>query len=486
MAYYFISIGGSGSKILEALTHITVAGILPSNEKLNVIAIDPDSGNGNFTRTSTALNNFVKFQNVSVGDDSTLFKNKIELLSGENSPWNPVKRNDRLDDLMAASLNRDTSLGKLYRSLYTKAERETFLNEGFRGHPSIGAAVLARKYASPDSNDNQWQTFINKIKNVIDNSSNLVKIFIAGSIFGGTGAAGIPTIARLIRQSLPKSQNQILIGGAMILPYFNFIPKDTKDDELFARSENFLTNSKAALKYYSQDDNDFDFMYLLGEASMGNVKFSVGGEEQKNDAHIIELYAALAAADFYAQNKVNTTNFKYVCRKEQNTLDWADLQNLTPDFKKRFVQFTRFIFAYIQHVLPVLKNPPSTGFWSRLFKKVPPWYVDIVEREKIDIHENEVQIFERYAKDFCLWLQQIESWDGLNVNLISRNAFNVNQVSDGLNVTISESNFNTCVPSDDDSLTLDVIFTRLSESANVEAKGFGKLLRRLYDSCYKA
>ena len=282
MAYYFISIGGSGSKILEALTHITVAGILPSNEKLNVIAIDPDSGNGNFTRTSTALNNFVKFQNVSVGDDSTLFKNKIELLSGENSPWNPVKRNDRLDDLMAASLNRDTSLGKLYRSLYTKAERETFLNEGFRGHPSIGAAVLARKYASPDSNDNQWQTFINKIKNVIDNSSNLVKIFIAGSIFGGTGAAGIPTIARLIRQSLPKSQNQILIGGAMILPYFNFIPKDTKDDELFARSENFLTNSKAALKYYSQDDNDFDFMYLLGEASMGNVKFSVGGEEQKN------------------------------------------------------------------------------------------------------------------------------------------------------------------------------------------------------------
>lgn len=481
MAYYFISVGGSGSKILEALTHITVAGVLPSNEKLNVIAIDPDSGNGNFERTSTALKNFLQFQNSAVGDDTLLFKNKVEIMSP--FPWNPVRSNERLDDLMEASLNKDTALGKLYRSLYTKAERETFLNEGFRGHPSIGAAVLARKYASPDSTDNQWQNLINQIKNVIDNSSNLVKIFIAGSIFGGTGAAGIPTIARLIRQSLPKSQNQILIGGAMILPYFNFIPKDTKEDELFARSENFLTNSKAALKYYSQGDNDFDFMYLLGESSMVHVEFNVGGREQRNDAHIVELYAALAAADFFAQDPVNSTNYKYICRNNKNSFDWADLQNMTPDFKKRFVQFARFILAYIQHVSPVLKNPPSTGFFARLFKKVPPWYVDIVEREKVDVNTNEVQYFERYTKDFCLWLQQIESWEGLNVNLISRNAFKVS--SDGSNVNIAEDKFSTCVPNDDDSLTLDTIFTRLADSSQVDARGFGKLLRRLYDSCYK-
>ena len=33
MGYYFISIGGSGARVLESLTHLCVAGLLPNKEK---------------------------------------------------------------------------------------------------------------------------------------------------------------------------------------------------------------------------------------------------------------------------------------------------------------------------------------------------------------------------------------------------------------------------------------------------------------------
>ena len=77
MSYLFVSIGGTGAKIMEALTHLCIAGTLPGDERLFIAAIDPDVGNGNLERTSTALNNFVAFQNFSVGLDTSQFKNKI-------------------------------------------------------------------------------------------------------------------------------------------------------------------------------------------------------------------------------------------------------------------------------------------------------------------------------------------------------------------------------------------------------------------------
>ena len=62
MSYYFVAIGGTGAKVMEALTHLCIAGLLPSNERLYISAIDPDVGNGNLERTATALNNFAVFQ----------------------------------------------------------------------------------------------------------------------------------------------------------------------------------------------------------------------------------------------------------------------------------------------------------------------------------------------------------------------------------------------------------------------------------------
>ena len=144
MSCCFISIGGTGAKVMEALTHLCIAGMLPNDERLYIAAIDPDVGNGNLERTATALNNFNVFQNFSVGNSTPLFKNKISIM--RPFPWNPTGHDKTLDDLIEFHHHSGSSVGKLYEVLYTRRERDTMLNEGFRGHPSIGAAVLAKKF----------------------------------------------------------------------------------------------------------------------------------------------------------------------------------------------------------------------------------------------------------------------------------------------------------------------------------------------------
>ena len=482
MAYYFISIGGSGSKIMEALTHLCVAGILPGREELNVIALDPDSGNGNFERASSLINDFTKFQNMPVGNETVLFKNKIQIV--EPFPWKPATHNAKLDDLMNANIIKDTPLGKLYRALYTTKERATPLNEGFRGHPSIGAAVLAQKFLF--QRDEGWRRLIEDIQNDVGNS-NGAKIFLSGSIFGGTGAAGIPTIARLLRDKLSAYADKVSIGGVFLLPYFTFNATDDDNSELYARSKNFLTNAKAALKYYSQGKNDFDYMYFFGDSSPINVSFSIGGNEQRNNSHIVELYAALAAADFFAQEARldQGTEYKYICRNKEDVFGWEDFRYIVPKFQENFVQFARFIFAYNQLVAPIIKNPPKQSFFKRIFSNsTPPWYVDLIKRPNVNIFTDEVRCFERYTLAFCTWLKQIETLDGRQVSLIKPSFFSVSQGT----VTIAVDDFQSCDFSTDN-LTVAKVSERLNAPSGdwdkFAANDFGKLLRFLYESCRK-
>jgi hypothetical protein len=459
MSFYFISIGGTGAKVMESLTHLCIAGLLPENERLFISAIDPDVGNGNLERTSTALNNFNVFQNFSVGNDTTLFKNKISIV--RPFPFNPTGHDKTLDDLIEFYHHNNSPVGKLYEVLYTKKERDTTLNEGFRGHPSIGAAVLAKKF-------DEGSKLTAQIEKTIGEGDS-VKIFLAGSVFGGTGAAGLPTIARLLRNNLADYADRISIGGVLILPYFSFTPTDIKD-ELFARSENFLPNTKAALKYYSERENLFDATYFVGDSVMTAVKeFSVGSANQRNEAHIVELYSALAATDFYARPIKSPKIFKYICHHERDKFSWSDF----PAQSERFVQFARFIFAYVHLIKPVLADLVSGN--ARAYKY--PWFVDFLEG--VDVTAPDVVNFNFYTEAFAAWLKQIETLNGREVFLINPAMFEANPAR-----LVDKKLFAT-IDGNKSALTFHEIFYRLTEPFKYDStvKGFGKFLRKLYDAC---
>lgn len=479
MGYYFISLGGSGAKAMESLTHLCISGNMPDREKLNVLAIDPDVGNGNLERGSAALNNYDVFQKLEVGNDTPLFKTKVSLI--KPFPWNPTEHDKTLDDLTGYQTFSGTPLGSLYEVLYTGKERSTGLNEGFRGHPSIGAAVLAKKYSLRDANSVQWTEFIDKVRQDIGSGGD-VRIFLAGSVFGGTGAAGIPTIARLLRNSLSDYGTRISLGGALILPYFNFVAPDD-DSRLFARSENFLTNTKAALKYYAQKDNVFNLMYFIGDSHITPVKeFSPGASTQKNDAHVVDLYAALAAIDFFRHPAEGAHEFKYICHNESNRFSWNDFPPLSETidgserefrFSERFIKFTRFIFAYVHMIKPVIRELAAGKIRAWQY----PWFMDFLR--DVDINISAVKNFEDYTESFVTWLKQIETLQGREISLIKYSMF-----SDNPACLVRPDEFSSCGGQETD-LTFHELWYRISESKNIDSSvsGFGRFLRRLYDAC---
>ena len=459
MSFYFVSIGGTGAKVMESLTHLCIAGLLPESERLYITAIDPDVGNGNLERTATALNNFAVFQNLAVGNDTPLFKNKISIV--RPFPWNPTGHDKNLDDLIEFYHHSNAPVGKLYETLYTKKERETTLNEGFRGHPSIGAAVLAKKFDEGSKLTAQIEKIIGE--------GDTVKIFLAGSVFGGTGAAGLPTIARLLKNNLADYADRISIGGVLILPYFSFTPTD-KLDELFARSENFLANTKAALKYYSEKENLFDATYFVGDSVMTPVgEFSVGSANQRNEAHIVEFYSALSAADFFARPLHAPKIFKYICHHERDKFSWSDF----PTSAEKFVQFARFIFAYVHLIKPVLNDLAAGN--AKAYKY--PWFVDYFDG--VDVSSPDVVNFNFYAEAFAAWLKQIETLNGREIFLINPEMFAANPAR------LVDKKLFAAIDGTKSDLTLHEIFYRLTEPFKFDTtiKGFGKFLRRLYDSC---
>lgn len=510
MSYYFVSVGGSGARVLESLTHLAVAGLLPNeygDGLLYITCVDPDTGNGNLARTNILLDHVINFRGVDVRSDTPLFKTPIEI---NDSVWSITKLNTSLDDVTSWQTYKEKSIGKLYESLYTKDERTELLNKGFRGRPSIGAAVMGMNATADESGS--WANFISKVKGELSGGKE-ARIFLAGSIFGGTGAAGLPTIAKLLRDEFKVYEKSLSIGALLLLPYFSFSPTDDEKKEcgLYASAENFLTNTKAALHYYADNGSSlFDSMYFVGDDVMEKTpNFSIGAGTQQNDAHIVDLFGAFAAAHFYQGEKGQ--HCYSISRNAEGMFTWQDLPTLKTEkgvkipVKERFVQFVRFIFAYLAFVKPTLPDlvdggyaKSNTGLLQRIFgnnrsKDNIAWYTDYW-KDRIDIKDTEVSHFEQYAEKFVRWLSQTETY-GREVKLIDPKAFKI----DGDNIFIEEKLFDK-LDFIERKIDINTVKEYLNDHGSEDRKGksgyggsdrapagtkqeFGLFLRRLYDAC---
>ena len=433
MSYHVIGIGGSGAKCVEALTHLSAAGMIP-DEDLNILFVDPDTANGSLDRAQTTLQRYQNCRQLKSGSKDLFGTN---IIISKPSVWTPFgdNANPTLENFFhySALKTQNEAAAHLFDILYSPQEKEVVLDEGFLGHPSIGAAVMAKKIKLDTFEP--WKTFKNRVE--LDCKSKGSKIFLIGSIFGGTGASGLPTIARLIRREF-KGYENIQIGGVLLLPYFSFVAAEKKlsNGRIFRLDpQNFILNTQAALKYYFNQDylDCFNSVYLLGEHSLTPVKKpSAGGNSQANDPHFIELYASLAAIDFFGgsdqseESSLNSTHkYKMVARKNIKGLNWEDF----PDQKNgnrimnKIGNFTQFAFAYLKVYYPMLQDIKRNGK-----SYIAPWYVQFFERRKISLDKNEIhqklEDMKIYCEVFLKWIACIQkTTDDINVNLVKSRAF---------------------------------------------------------------
>lgn len=481
MSYYMIGIGGTGAKCVESLIHLAASGMMPAGE-LHVLFVDPDEANGSRARAGETLANFVKCKEQLQLGQTDLLKTKI--VPADPILWTPFKdAKPSLDKFFQYNNFRDKTSGKLFDVLYSNSEKTESLQEGFRGHPSIGSAVMAKTVDL--KTDPTWSTFRKKI--AADDGK--AKVFLAGSIFGGTGASGFPTIAQIVKDALP-----VKVGGALILPYFKFEGADDKDKNLKAKSEEFLMNTQTALKHYHLWDKTdiYDVVYLLGDESRVNVENALGGPNQKNIPHYIELYAALAAIDFFGGAFAGDDGTKYfmTAREAKNRLQWTDLPDgkIGASIRSRIAQLARFAIAYLSVYHPALQKIADNDRDAYRAS----WYVDMFEQRKISIEKSLLSNIEKYCNDFLLWLANIQGNcnDSEKIELIECSAF-AKKNADGSYSLKAPKDFSndlshlihsqTTAESD----VLDKIWKRMCNSRRKgrDAQDIGKFLRALYDNC---
>jgi hypothetical protein len=379
MKLYIFGIGGTGSRVIKALTMLFAAGCRLENgfDTVVPVIIDPDTGNGDLDRTKDILRLYQQIRNqVDHPDDFYGQELKtIHELAASSSDINPDFFQFRLNGVDGNSFKQYIGFDELsdhpeiseddknfVRLLFSEANLNADISVGFKGNPNMGSIVL-NQFTNSDDFLRFGQTF-----------GPGDAVFIINSIFGGTGAAGFPLLLKNLRgnSDIPHRAQikDAPVGGITYLPYFSL----NKQDEI--NSESFEEKSKVAIDYYNRtiiSQNKINALYLIGNKGNTNViHYAVGGKDQKNNAHFLELAGALAIMDFcrnisfhkVADGKaINGTQVKeYGIENDTDIISFNDL-NLN-DIKILSGPLTRFKI-YTEYLKQGLPRALNVSRWTK-------------------------------------------------------------------------------------------------------------------------
>ena len=359
---YVFGIGGTGSRVLKALTMLLASGVKCGSTVVPVI-IDPDQDAADLTRATELLKLYTKIRTtaeIKADGGDTFFK--TEILQWDSSFRLPIdntmnvkfKKFIGYEDFKEMNPNR-----ALCEALFSDKNLNSDMKVGFKGNPNIGAVVL-NQFA-------QSQIFKNIAKSFKDGD----KIFIISSIFGGTGASGFPLLLKNLRtnEDIPNHQliNNAKIGAVTVLPYFSL--KSDNGSEI--DSSTFVSKTKSALSYYEKNisaNNSLDALYYIGDNLTNALENCEGGSGQQNPAHFVELASALAVLDFEAAKLPEvrqTVHKEFGVREDKKELNFALL--CSPSNKKirnRLIQ----MYLTAKYFDTEIKNQTAYQPWAKTRK----------------------------------------------------------------------------------------------------------------------
>ena len=328
-----IAVGGTGARIAQSVVAMAAAG-LPAelgvnangdNTLLYVKIVDIDVNH----KDGRELYDMIESYNATIGDlieqDSAVFGKQ---------KWRPIRIRmvDKPEDFVfdaqlgGAGIQRlkieDIVTGLrdeprlLLDALISKGDRTMNLLAGCKARPRIGA--LLWQYLYNDDACGFWEDIRTMMA-----PGNTTRIMFAGSVFGGTGASGVPTLAKLLRHELQNGvQGVNTYGITLMTPYFQLKPPEDAP----VQSDKFPFESKMAMRYYESDPDllQMDCVQIVGDelhTMVANVakdlkakpqwreiQYTPDSEgEQNNPSMPAELVAAIGIHMFFAGR--NTSNF---------------------------------------------------------------------------------------------------------------------------------------------------------------------------------
>jgi hypothetical protein len=201
--------------------------------------------------------------------------------------------------------------------LFTDNAKAFDLKHGYRAQTHLGSMLMYHSIINEikQNDKSDLKRFIQEL--ITASNSGNPRVFILGSVFGGTGASSIPIIPKAIKEAAAlisdaaDIERNAYFGATLLTSYFSFpLPndRDKAQQKIIATSDKFALNSQAAMMFYETDETvktTYQKFYMMGTEGMEwqpskvKDKTITGGENQENDSHYIELLAAFAAYHFF-------------------------------------------------------------------------------------------------------------------------------------------------------------------------------------------
>lgn len=418
--YFVMGIGGTGMRCIESLIHLCAMGMFDDTE-IHLLALDTDKNNGNFSRLKEVKEAYVNSKNLDKANRTPLVDTffSADIKYYEFSP-NYEKKSTFCDVFNYGNTRYNKPEEADLADLVLTDSVENFnLRHGYRAQTHLGSMMMYHSIveAARSKTGNDLKDFLQEL--IKATTSGTPKVFILGSVFGGTGASSIP----IIPQALSKAAEIMSNGAANILrgayfastlltAYFSFkapSADELRDQKVIATSDKFALNSQVAMMFYDDDTTvhkTYQRFYMMGTDGQSwdpmvrekdkITKTITGGGDQKNDSHYIELLAACAALDFFncdlnhlKENKENSqTDYLYRSIDNSGKLEFKDfvgnVDNYDKEFAKKFGMLLAFSF---------LCNDPEIDFVESVRSGKQK---EIIGFDGIDV--NQVEYLKKYFR----------------------------------------------------------------------------------------
>lgn len=387
--YFIMGIGGTGMRCIESLIHLCAMGMFDDTE-IHLLALDTDKNNGNFSRLKEVKEAYVNSKNLDKANRTPLIDTffSADIKYYEFSP-NYEKKSTFSEVFNYGNTKYNSPEEADLADLVLTNNVENFnLRHGYRAQTHLGSMMMYHSIieAARSRTDNELKNFLQEL--IKATTSSTPKVFILGSVFGGTGASSIPIIPQAISEAasiISNGTTNILknayFASTLLTAYFSFkspSAEELKSQKVIATSDKFALNSQVAMMFYDDDTtvkNTYQRFYMMGTDGqawdpMVREKDKItqtitGGGDQKNDSHYIELLAACAALDFFhtdenhlEQNKsVGETDYVYRAVDTSCKFEFKDFVGSTDNYDKEFAKKFGMLLAF-----SFLCNDPDIDF----------------------------------------------------------------------------------------------------------------------------
>jgi hypothetical protein len=447
---FVIGIGGTGMRCLESFVHLCAVGMF-DNHEINILTLDTDQENGNLKRVWDLIDLYNRIKNPSgqVADlggkpcSDTFFSAKLNL----SKFWPAYSGGVNYQTLSKIAVQDDKTKENIdLASLFLDQSAQVFdLAHGYRAQTHLGSQLMyhaimdaAKNFKSKGNEALPQERDLMKFIEDLVKAKSQARVFIFGSIFGGTGASSIPVIPTAFKDAYKLFKDlpiEAKFGASLLTEYFTFksptdAQKKDKKNAVVADANYFTLNSQAALQFYQNDptvQTTYKCLYNIGWPIGDVTDFSkgknesetiTGGAAQKNPCHVTEMLCAFAAHDFFYRDTFDAGKAEYLFRTvhfENNTFhfDFSDFVGESKKFKNNLAgMYAIALLTLTYH--EGAKNPEGISGWMARMKAMK--YLDyegsIDEMSKRDLTNYFKAFLFNLNKDGYVedgWLYQVKN-----------------------------------------------------------------------------